>query len=141
VDDLNPQVYAYFAERALEAGALDVSSVPQQMKKGRPGQLITVLAPPERADSLVELFFRETTTIGVRTWEARRRVLAREMVRVTTPYGDVQVKVSRLNGRVLNAAPEFEDCRRIALEHGAPLKQVLAAAAAAFQKLAGNDTL
>jgi uncharacterized protein (TIGR00299 family) protein len=141
VDDLNPQVYAYFAERALEAGALDVSSAPQQMKKGRPGQLITVLAPPERADSLVELFFRETTTIGVRTWEARRRVLAREMVRVETPYGPVQVKVSRLNERVLNAAPEFEDCRRIALERGAPLKQVLAAAVAAFQKLAGNDTL
>jgi uncharacterized protein (TIGR00299 family) protein len=141
VDDLNPQVYAYFAERALEAGALDVSSAPQQMKKSRPGQLITVLAPPERADALVELFFRETTTIGVRTWEARRRVLAREMVRVETPYGAVQVKISRLNGRVLNAAPEFEDCRRIALERGAPLKQVLAAAAAAFQKLAGNDTL
>ena len=141
LDDLNPQVYAYFAERALAAGALDVTSAPLQMKKGRPGQLITVLAPPARADSLVDLFFRETTTIGVRAWEARRRVLAREMVRVETPYGAVAVKVSRLNGRVLNAAPEFEDCRRIALESGAPLKQVLAAAAAAFQKLAGNDTL
>jgi pyridinium-3,5-bisthiocarboxylic acid mononucleotide nickel chelatase len=141
VDDLNPQVYAYFAERALQVGALDVSSAPQQMKKGRPGQLITVLAPPDRADALVELFFRETTTIGVRSWEARRRVLAREMVRVETPYGPVQVKVARSNGRVLNAAPEFEDCRRIALERGAPLKEVLAAAAAAFQKLAGNDTL
>jgi pyridinium-3,5-bisthiocarboxylic acid mononucleotide nickel chelatase len=141
VDDLNPQVYAYFAERALAAGALDVSSAPVQMKKGRPGQLITVLAPPDRTDALVELFFRETTTIGVRTSEARRRVLAREMVRVETPYGPVAVKVSRLNGRVLNAAPEFEDCRRIALESGAPLKQILAAATTAFQKLAGNDTL
>jgi uncharacterized protein (TIGR00299 family) protein len=141
VDDLNPQVYAYFAERALAAGALDVSSSPLQMKKGRPGQLITVLAPPGRADSLVDLLFRETTTIGVRAWEARRRVLAREMVRVETPYGAVAVKVSRLNGHVLNAAPEFEDCRRLALESGAPLKQVLAAAASAFQKLSGNDTL
>jgi len=141
VDDLNPQVYAYFAERAVTAGALDVSSAPLQMKKGRPGQLITVLAPPDRADGLVDLLFRETTTIGVRTWEARRRVLARELVTVETPFGQVQVKVSRLNGRILNAAPEFEDCRRIALERGAPLKQVLAAAAAAFQKLAGNDTL
>jgi len=141
VDDLNPQVYAYFAERALEAGALDVSSAPQQMKKGRPGQLITVLAPPDRADALADLFFRETTTIGVRSWEARRRILAREMVRVDTVYGPVQVKVARSNGRVLNAAPEFEDCRRIALERGAPLKDVLAAAAAAFQKLSGNDTL
>ena len=141
LDDLNPQVYAYFAECALAAGALDVTSAPLQMKKGRPGQLITVLAPPGRADALVELFFRETTTIGVRAWEARRRVLAREMVRVETPYGAVAVKVSRLDGRILNAAPEFEDCRRLALESGAPLKQVLAAAAAAFQKLAGNDTL
>jgi len=141
VDDLNPQVYAYFAERALAAGALDVSSSPLQMKKGRPGQLITVLAPPGRVDSLVDMLFRETTTIGVRAWEARRRVLAREMVRVETPYGAVAVKVSRLNGHVLNAAPEFEDCRRLALESGAPLKLVLAAAAAAFQKLAGNDTL
>lgn len=141
VDDMNPQVYAFFAERAMEMGALDVTSGPQQMKKGRPGQLITVLAAPERADALVELFFRETTTIGVRTWEARRRVLAREIIRVETPYGAIQVKVSRMNGRVLNAAPEFEDCRRVALERGAPLKQVLAAAAAAFEKLAGNDTL
>jgi uncharacterized protein (TIGR00299 family) protein len=141
VDDMNPQVYAYFAERALELGALDVTSAPLQMKKGRPGQLITALAPPERADALVELFFRETTTIGVRTWEARRRVLAREMVRVETPYGPVQVKVARMNGRVLNAAPEFEECRRIALERGAPLKLVLAAAAAAFEKLSGDDTL
>ncbi|HMD33003.1 MAG TPA: nickel pincer cofactor biosynthesis protein LarC [Candidatus Acidoferrales bacterium] len=141
VDDLNPQVYAYFAERALAAGALDVTSAPLQMKKGRPGQLITVLAPPGRADALTDLFFRETTTIGVRAWEARRRVLAREIVSVETPYGPIPVKVSRMNGRVLNAAPEFEDCRRIALDRGAPLKQVLAAAAAAFQKLAGNDTL
>ena len=141
VDDLNPQVYAYFAERALAAGALDVSSAPQQMKKGRPGQLITVLAPTGLADSLADLFFRETTTIGVRSWEARRRVLAREIVRVDTPYGPIAVKVARSNGRILNAAPEFEDCRRIAIERGAPLKDVLAAAVAAFQKLSGNDTL
>jgi len=138
VDDLNPQVYAYFAERALEAGALDVSSSPQHMKKGRPGQLITVLAPPGRADALADLFFRETTTIGVRSWEARRRVLARELVRVETPYGPINVKVARSNGRVLNASPEFEDCRRIALERGAPLKDVLAAAAAAFQNLSNT---
>jgi len=141
VDDMNPQVYAYFAERALALGALDVTSAPQQMKKGRPGQLITVLAPPDRADSLVDLFFQETTTIGIRTWEARRRVLAREIVRVETAYGPVQVKVSRMNGHILNAAPEFEDCRRIALERGAPLKQVQAAATAAFEKFSGDDTL
>jgi uncharacterized protein (TIGR00299 family) protein len=141
VDDLNPQVYAYFAERALAAGALDVSSVPLQMKKGRPGQLIMVLSPPDRAGALVDLIFQETTTIGVRSWDARRRVLRREIMRVETAYGPVAVKVARLNGRVLNAAPEFEDCRRIALERNVPLKQVLAAASAAFQKLSGNDTL
>jgi pyridinium-3,5-bisthiocarboxylic acid mononucleotide nickel chelatase len=141
VDDLNPQVYAYFAERAMAAGALDVTSAPLQMKKGRPGQLISVQAPPERAEALVDLLFQETTTIGVRTWEARRRVLAREMVSVQTPYGAIPVKVCRMNGHILNAAPEFEDCRRIALDRGVPLKQVLAAAAAAFQKLTGNDTL
>ena len=141
VDDLNPQVYAYFAERALAAGALDVSSAPLQMKKGRPGQLVTVLSPPDRADALVELIFQETTTIGVRSWDARRRVLARQMMRVETPYGPIGVKIARLDGRVLNAAPEFEECRRIALERNVPLKQVLAAASAAFQKLSGNDTL
>lgn len=141
VDDLNPQVYAYFAERAMAAGALDVSSAPLQMKKGRPGQLITVLASPGCADALVELLFRETTTIGVRFWDVRRRVLERETLNVETPYGTVPIKVSRMNGRVLNAAPEFEECRRLALERNAPLKQVLAAASAAFQKLAGNDTL
>jgi uncharacterized protein (TIGR00299 family) protein len=141
VDDLNPQVYAYFAELALQAGALDVSTTALQMKKGRPGQLITVLAPHERAEALVELLFRETTTIGVRTCEARRRVLDRHIVSVETPYGLLPVKVSRLNGRVLNAAPEYEECRRIALERGTPLKQVLAAAASAFQRQAGNDTI
>ena len=141
VDDLNPQVYAYFAERALAAGALDVSSAPLQMKKGRPGQLVTVLSPPDRAGALMDLVFRETTTIGVRSWDARRRVLAREMLRVETPYGSVAMKIARLDGCVLNAAPEFEDCRRIALERNVPLKQVQAAANAAFQKLTGNDTL
>ena len=141
VDDLNPQVYAYFAERALAAGALDVTSTPLQMKKGRPGQLITVLSPAERVDALVDLIFQETTTIGVRTWQAQRRVLSREMVRVDTPYGAVAVKVARSNGHILNAAPEFEECRRLALERKVPLKQVLAAASAAFQKLTGNDTL
>ena len=100
-----------------------------------------MLSPPDRAGALVDLIFQETTTIGVRSWDARRRVLRREIMRVETAYGPVAVKVARLNGRVLNAAPEFEDCRRIALERNVPLKQVLAAASAAFQKLSGNDTL
>jgi len=138
-DDLNPQVYAYFAEKALEAGALDVFCAAIQMKKGRPGQLVTVLTPLERADALVELLFCETTTIGARSYEARRRTLAREFISVETPLGAVRMKVARENGRVLNAAPEYEDCRRIAMERGIPLKQVLAEAAFAFQKRTGGQ--
>ncbi len=137
-DDLNPQVYAYFAEQSLAAGALDVYCAPVQMKKGRPGQLVTVLTATDRVDSLIELFFRETTTLGVRTYEARRRTLARESVSVETPYGAVRMKVARLNGRVLNAAPEYEDCRRIAAERGVPLKRVLAEAAISFSKTGGT---
>jgi uncharacterized protein (TIGR00299 family) protein len=134
VDDMNPQLYGYFAERALEAGALDVFSVPAQMKKNRPGQLVTVLAPPEAADRLVDLIFRETTTLGVRLSEARRRTLDREWRTVETGYGPVRIKLARVNGRVLNAAPEYEDCRRIAVERGVPLKAVLAEAMALYRR-------
>jgi hypothetical protein len=134
VDDMNPQIYGYFVERALAEGALDVFAAPVQMKKNRPGQLLTILCEPARVNALVDLVFRETTTIGIRTWEARRRCLDRQMVSVQTPHGAVRMKVSRLNGHVLNAAPEFEDCQRIAAERGLPLKQVLAAAALAFER-------
>jgi pyridinium-3,5-bisthiocarboxylic acid mononucleotide nickel chelatase len=137
-DDLNPQVYAYFAEKALEAGALDVFCAAIQMKKGRPGQLVTLLAPPDLCEALVDLIFRETTTIGVRSYEARRRTLAREFVSVETPLGAVRIKVARSNGHILNAAPEYEDCRRIAAERGVPLKQVLAEASFAFEKRKGG---
>jgi uncharacterized protein (TIGR00299 family) protein len=137
-DDLNPQVYAYFAEKALEAGALDVFCTAIQMKKGRPGQLVTLLAPPDLCETLVDLTFRETTTIGVRSYEARRRTLAREFVSVETPLGAVRIKVARSNGHILNAAPEYEDCRRIAAERGVPLKQVLAEASFAFEKRKGG---
>jgi len=137
VDDMSPQIYGYFAERALAAGALDVFSVPAQMKKNRPGLLVTILCEPENAARLVDLVFRETTTIGVRTHEVRRKVLARDLIPVETPFGQVRMKVSRLNGSVLNAAPEYEDCQRIAAERGVPLKQVIAAAAFEFQKRFG----
>jgi uncharacterized protein (TIGR00299 family) protein len=134
VDDMNPQLYGYFAERALAAGALDVFAAPVQMKKGRPGQHVTVLCAPAAANAIVELLFRETTTIGVRITEARRRTLVRESVEVATPLGPVRMKVARLDGQVLNAAPEFDDCRRIAAERNVPLKQVMAEAAFAFEK-------
>jgi hypothetical protein len=134
VDDMSPQIYGYFAERALAAGALDVFSTPAQMKKNRPGLLVTLLCDPADAARMIDLVFRETTTIGVRSYEARRKTLEREVVSVRTQFGEVPMKVSQLNGSVLNATPEYEDCRRIATEQGVPLKQVIAAALFEFQK-------
>ena len=136
VDDMSPQIYGYFTERALAAGALDVFSAPVQMKKNRPGLLVTILAEPAKAAALIDLVFRETTTLGVRTHEVRRKILDREFVPVATPFGEVQMKVSRMNGTVLNATPEYEDCQRIAAQKGIPLKQVIAAASFEFQRQA-----
>ena len=134
LDDMSPQIYGYFAEKALAAGALDVFSAPVQMKKNRPGLLVTLLSETANVSRLVDLIFRETTTIGLRTHEVQRRTLDRELVQVTTPFGDVRMKISRMNGTVLNAAPEFDDCRRIASEQGIPLKEVIAAAAFEFHR-------
>lgn len=134
LDDMNPQIYGYFVERALAAGALDVFTTPTQMKKNRPGQLLTVLCKPADTEQLTNLIFRETTTIGVRTHLAERRTLDRESVTVETSWGKVRVKLSRLNGNVLSASPEYDDCQRIAAEQGVPLKQVLAEAMFCFQQ-------
>ena len=135
VDDMSPQIYGYFVEQALAAGALDVFSTAVQMKKNRPGQLVTLLCEPSNLKPLIDLIFRETTTIGIRTHEVRRQTLARESVPVETPLGTIRMKISRLNGTLLNAAPEYEDCRRIATQKGLPLKQVLSTATFHFQKL------
>jgi pyridinium-3,5-bisthiocarboxylic acid mononucleotide nickel chelatase len=134
LDDMSPQIYGYFVERALAAGALDVFSTAVQMKKNRPGVLLTILCDAAHTARLIDLVFRETTTIGVRTYDVRRKVLDRETVPVATPFGEVRVKISRMNGSVLNATPEYEDCQRLAAEKGIPLKQVIAAAAFEFQK-------
>lgn len=133
-DDMSPQIYGYFAEQALAAGALDIFSTAVQMKKNRPGQLVTLLCEPSNLKRLIDLIFRETTTIGIRTHEVRRQTLARESVPVQTPLGTIRMKISRLNGTLLNAAPEYEDCRRIATEQGLPLKEVFATANFHFQK-------
>ena len=125
LDDLNPQVFGYVMERALAEGALDVFGTPVQMKKNRPGMLLTVLCRPEDEDRLAKLLFTETTTLGVRRREERRQVLRRESVSVETPWGEVRMKVAHLNGSVANFAPEYEDCRRIAGEHHLPLKTVM----------------
>jgi uncharacterized protein (TIGR00299 family) protein len=134
LDDMSPQIYGYFAEKALAAGALDVFSSPVQMKKNRPGMLVTLLCESANVSQLIDLVFRETTTIGVRTYEARRKTLDREFVPVETPFGQVRMKISRINATVLNATPEYDDCQRIAAEKGIPLKQVIASAAFEFQK-------
>jgi hypothetical protein len=133
IDDMNPQVYGYFQERILAEGALDVFVTPVQMKKNRPGHLVTVLCAPERLDAMVGVIFAETTTIGLRHTLARRRTLERELLPVETEFGTVRVKVSSQAGRPMNVAPEFEDCRRVAAEKKVPLKDVLAAAARAFR--------
>lgn len=133
VDDLSPQVLAYVAERALAQGALDVMLTPVVMKKGRPGTLVTVLCKPEKSQSMETLLLRETSTLGVRIRQDKRVFLDRQHISVETAYGLICVKVGLLAGEELNAAPEFEDCKTAALEHGVPLKQVQQAALVAYR--------
>ncbi len=125
IDDLNPQVFGYVIERALAIGALDVFGLPVQMKKDRPGTLLTVLCKPEQAPELTRLLFAETSTLGVRTRTEQRYVLERRHVSVQTHWGEVGIKLGSLNGTITNYAPEYEDCRRLASEHGVPLKSVM----------------
>jgi uncharacterized protein (TIGR00299 family) protein len=128
LDDLNPQVLAYAAERLLEAGALDVAVSPLLMKKGRPGNLLTVIAKPEDREALAQIVFAETSTLGLRIYSAERRVQARTFTEVETRYGKVRMKVAG-DGAY---APEYEDCRRLALAAGVALKQIIAEANFAF---------
>ena len=132
VDDLNPQVFAYVMDRLLEQGALDVFAMPVQMKKNRPGMLLTVLCRPQDARKLTQLIFSETTTLGVRQRLEGRQALARRWVNVTTQWGEVRLKIASMNGTVTNYAPEYEDCRRLAAEHQVPLKTVIEAAVHAY---------
>src|SRR5260221_3419441 len=125
LDDMNPQIYGYFLEKALAAGALDVFSTPVQMKKNRPGMLVTVLCKPEDEPMFHDMFFAETTTLGVRTYTAERRVLARHWETVHTNFGEVRIKVARLNGHIRQASPEFEDCRKLAEAQNVPLQRVM----------------
>ncbi len=134
LDDMNPQIYGYFLEKALGAGALDVYTTPVQMKKNRPGTLLTVLCRPGDTDGLMDLIFAETTTFGVRTYKAQRRILPREWVSVTTEFGDVRIKVSRVNGHIRHATPEYEDCKKLAEEKKVPLQVVIAEATRAYEK-------
>jgi uncharacterized protein (TIGR00299 family) protein len=134
LDDMSPQLYGYFVEQALAAGALDVTCTAIQMKKNRPGFLVTILCTPEASDALAQLLFEETTTIGLRIHEARRKVLERELLSVETRFGAIRVKVAKREGKVVNVAPEYEDCQRLATENAAPLKEVILAAQVAYRK-------
>lgn len=134
IDDMNPQLFEYLLERLLEAGALDVSLIPVQMKKSRPGTILHVLAHPASVDDLLAIIFTESTTIGARTYEVTKRMLQRETQTVETHFGPVRVKVARLGNQVVNVAPEYEDCRELARRHGLPLKEVYALARAGFRK-------
>jgi uncharacterized protein (TIGR00299 family) protein len=137
LDDMSPQLCGPLMDGLLAAGALDAYFTPVQMKKGRPGLLVSVLAEPARREALEELLFAETTTLGVRRQEWERTVLEREVVPVQTTYGPVGVKVGRRGGRLYNVQPEFEDCRRRAQERGVPIKEVWAAALAAAREAQG----
>ena len=128
LDDATPEILGHFLRKALNAGALDVGYTPIQMKKHRPGVLLTVLCQPDQADQFAELILTETTAFGVRIQESQRRKLQREIVSVSTPLGEIKVKLGRLNGRIVQAAPEYESARAIAENQQLPLSAVYATA-------------
>lgn len=133
IDDLNAQVFGYLMEQLLTASALDVFYTPVQMKKNRPGILLTVLCAPEDRERITEILFRETTTIGVRYRIEQREVLRRERVTVKTPYGEIGIKVAYgRDGQQVNFAPEFDDCRAAALRYQVAIREVQQAAITAF---------
>lgn len=139
LDDMNPQIYGYFVEKALTAGALDVYTASIQMKKNRPGSLLSILCCLSDVDRMMDLLFMETTTIGARTYTARRRALPRENASVQTSFGAVRMKLSKMNGHILTASPEYEDCQRIAAEKNIPLKRVISEAMLEFEKQRGKS--
>ncbi len=125
LDDLNPQIIAYVAEKLLAEGALDVFMTAVQMKKGRPGMLLTVLAHPQDADKLRGILLQETSTLGVRSRRENRHILQRRHESVSTPWGAVRIKIGSMEGHDRNASPEYEDCRSIAEGNNVPLKVVM----------------
>jgi hypothetical protein len=135
LDDASPQIIGHVMDRVLELGALDCFFTPVQMKKNRPGVLLSVLCRPEEKEGVMKLLFMETTTLGIRSYEVQRRGLQREVVRVETQYGTIDVKVALLEGRVVNEMPEFDQCRAAAARANVPLKVVEDAARVALAKM------
>jgi len=138
VDDLSPQVLGYVMDRALELGALDCYFTPIVMKKSRPASLVSILCREEDRERLSEMVFSETTTLGLRTFSVSRRALEREIVKVETQYGPIDVKVARLNGRMINQMPEYEQCRIAAVRANVALRAVEDEARLAFANLASS---
>lgn len=132
IDDMNPQLFGVVMDRLYAAGALEVFFVPVQMKKSRPGTLLTAIVPLDRRTAAADAIFAETTTIGLRYYDVDRECLDREIVTVTTPVGTVRVKVARRHGRIVNATPEFDDCAKLAAEHRMSVKDVQALAIRAY---------
>lgn len=135
LDDASPQIIGHVMDRVFELGALDCYFTPVQMKKNRPGVLLSVLCAADQKEAVLKLLFEETTTLGVRSYEVERRALRRSVVQVETQYGPIDVKVAHLNGRVVNEMPEFEQCRQAAVRANVPLKIVEEAARVALTKI------
>lgn len=132
LDDINSEVLGHVVEKAFAEGALDVFHTPIQMKKNRPGVLLTILCASTEQDRFTELLLRETTALGVRRSIAERRKLKREIIRVKTTLGEVEVKIGRLDGKIIQASPEFESCRKLAASSGRPLKEIYQTTVAAI---------
>lgn len=134
IDDMNPQVYDYVIEKLMQAGAHDAYLTPIIMKKNRPAILLSALTEKSRVDSILDVLFKETTSIGVRIQEVGRKKLIREIREVETAHGTIKIKISSRGNEVLTVTPEYEDCRRIAQEKRIPLKQVMEEAKKAFTR-------
>jgi uncharacterized protein (TIGR00299 family) protein len=132
IDDMNPQLFGPLMDGLYAAGALEVFYAPVQMKKNRPGTLVTVIAAPERRESLSARLFAETTTIGVRYQEMQRERLEREIRSIPTPLGPIRFKIATRDGKIMNAAPEFDDCASLAEERGLSIKDVQSIATKAW---------
>jgi len=134
LDDINPEILGHFVEQALAAGALDVFHTPIQMKKNRPGVLLAVLCAESDGDKFTEMILRETSSFGVRRHTAERRKLHREFSSVKTPYGEVTLKLGKLDGKVIQASPEFESCKKLARTEKVPLKAIYESASTALRR-------
>ncbi|MCS6317026.1 MAG: nickel pincer cofactor biosynthesis protein LarC [Nitrospira sp.] len=138
IDDMNPQVYETVFDRVFAAGAVDATLAPVTMKKGRPGNVLSVLAPQEKVEAVLAVLFADTTALGVRTHHVQRRVLPRRFVPVQVQGHDVRIKVAESQPGRSKAAPEYEDCKRIAEQSGRPVKDVLEEALLAYRHRAGQ---